>query len=138
MLRLAGAFVRHRSWGGMDERLETRRKAALHVASRRRRVIELRRRVVWFSITLFVVAWGLVFGQMATGNDPVLQSSQAQASRQSAPAQQSPPDPQPPPTQVVVDPVTGQAFEVPAGSAADPAPATAPAPDPAPVITSQS
>ena len=110
---------------GMDERFETRRKAMQHLAARRRRVVDLRRRVVWFSVALFVVAWALVFGQMATGNDPVLQSSQAHASRQSAPGQQPPPDPQPPPTQVVVDPVTGQAYEVPAG-AANPAPARRP------------
>jgi hypothetical protein len=122
----------------MDERIDTRRKAMLHLAARRRRVTGLRRRVVWFSVAVFIVAWALVFGQMATGNDPVLKSSQAQASRQSAPAQQAPAEPQPQPTQVVVDPVTGQAYEVPAGSATIPTPDPAPAPDPAPVITSQS
>jgi hypothetical protein len=122
----------------MDERLDTRRKAMRHLAARRRRVTDLRQRVVGFSVALFVAAWALVFGQMATGNDPVLGSSQAQASRPGVPAQHAPPDPQPPPTQVVVDPVTGQAFEVPADPATNPTPDPAPAPDPAPVITSQS
>jgi hypothetical protein len=124
----------------MDERLAARRGAKQRIATRRRRATEHRRKVIGFSIALFAVAWALVFGQMATGNDPVLGSSQTtSASRQDANAQQAPPDPEPQPTQVVVDPVTGQAFEVPAGEAANPAaPAPAPAPDPAPVITSQS
>lgn len=49
-----------------------RRDAQRRLSARRRRTGELRTRVVVLTLGGFVLLWGLVFTQMATGNDPVL------------------------------------------------------------------
>jgi hypothetical protein len=54
------------------EKRELKRKAWMRLAAQRRRAGVLRGRVVVMSLICFVVLWGVVFAQMATGNDPVL------------------------------------------------------------------
>jgi hypothetical protein len=54
------------------EKRELKRKAWLRLAAQKRRAGILRGRVVVMSVICFVVLWGVVFAQMATGNDPVL------------------------------------------------------------------
>jgi non-ribosomal peptide synthetase component E (peptide arylation enzyme) len=54
------------------QKRELKRKAWMRLAAQRRRAGLLRGRVVVISLICFVVLWGVVFAQMATGNDPVL------------------------------------------------------------------
>jgi non-ribosomal peptide synthetase component E (peptide arylation enzyme) len=54
------------------EKRELKRKAWIRLAAQRRRAGMLRGRVVVISLICFVALWGVVFAQMATGNDPVL------------------------------------------------------------------
>jgi hypothetical protein len=54
------------------EKRELKRKAWLRLVAQRRRAGLLRGRVVAISLICFAVLWGIVFAQMATGNDPVL------------------------------------------------------------------
>ncbi|HEX4751739.1 MAG TPA: hypothetical protein VH268_02485 [Solirubrobacterales bacterium] len=54
------------------EKRELKRKAWMRLAAQRHRAGLLRGRVVAISLICFVVLWGIVFTQMATGNDPVL------------------------------------------------------------------
>jgi hypothetical protein len=54
------------------QKRELKRKAWMRLAAQRRRAGVLRGRVVAISLICFVVLWGVVFAQMATGNDPVL------------------------------------------------------------------
>ena len=54
------------------EKRELKRKAWMRLAAQRRRAGMLRGRVVVISLICFVALWGVVFAQMATGNDPVL------------------------------------------------------------------
>jgi hypothetical protein len=54
------------------EKRELKRKAWMRIAAQRRRAGLLRGRVVAISLVCFVVLWGVVFTQMATGNDPAL------------------------------------------------------------------
>jgi hypothetical protein len=56
------------------ERSHQRREARRRLWARRRRIGLLRSRVVAVSLIGFVLLWGVVFTQMATGNDPVLGS----------------------------------------------------------------
>jgi hypothetical protein len=51
---------------------ELKRQAWMRLAAQKRRAGLLRGRVVAISLICFVVLWGIVFAQMATGNDPVL------------------------------------------------------------------
>lgn len=51
---------------------ELKRQAWMRLAAQRHRAGQLRGRVVVVSLICFVVLWGVVFAQMATGNDPVL------------------------------------------------------------------
>jgi non-ribosomal peptide synthetase component E (peptide arylation enzyme) len=51
---------------------ELKRQAWMRLAAQRRRAGLLRGRVVVVSLICFAVLWGIVFVQMATGNDPVL------------------------------------------------------------------
>ena len=57
------------------ERQERQREAQHRLRAQRQRVGQLRNRVVAISLIAFVVLWGVVFAQMATGNDPVLGAS---------------------------------------------------------------
>jgi hypothetical protein len=54
------------------EKMERKRAARRRLRAQRQRVARLRSRVVAISLIAFVVLWGVVFAQMATGNDPVL------------------------------------------------------------------
>jgi hypothetical protein len=51
---------------------ELKRQAWMRLAAQRRRAARLRGRVVAISLICFALLWGVVFAQMATGNDPVL------------------------------------------------------------------
>jgi hypothetical protein len=55
-----------------NQKRELKRQAWMRLAAQRRRAGQLRGRVVAISLICFVVLWGVVFAQMATGNDPVL------------------------------------------------------------------
>jgi cytoskeletal protein RodZ len=66
------------------EKQERKREAFRRLRAQRRRAGELRGRVVAISLISFVVLWGVVFAQMATGNDPVLGNKQAMASAPTA------------------------------------------------------
>ncbi|HVW45536.1 MAG TPA: hypothetical protein VHA76_00665 [Solirubrobacterales bacterium] len=61
------------------EKRELKRKAWMRLAAQRRRAGLLRGRVVVISLLCFAVLWGIVFVQMATGNDPVLSTKKATA-----------------------------------------------------------
>ncbi len=54
------------------EKDERRRLAQDRLLGQRRRANQLRVRVVVCSLAAFALLWGVVFAQMATGNDPVL------------------------------------------------------------------
>ena len=54
------------------EKRELKRRAWAKLAARKRRAGLLRGRVVIASLICFALLWGIVFAQMATGNDPVL------------------------------------------------------------------
>ncbi len=54
------------------ERHERMQDARRRLQAQRRRAGRLRGRVVAISLIGFVLLWGVVFAQMATGNDPVL------------------------------------------------------------------
>jgi hypothetical protein len=57
------------------QRFERKGEAQRRQRAQRRRTGLLRSRVVALSLISFVFLWGVVFAQMATGNDPVLGSS---------------------------------------------------------------
>lgn len=61
------------------EKQERKREARRRLRAQRHRAGQLRGRVVAISLIGFVLLWGVVFAQMATGNDPVLGSKQATA-----------------------------------------------------------
>src|SRR3954452_19168214 len=58
------------------ERRELKRQAWMRLAAQKRRAGLLRGRVVVISLFCFAVLWGIVFVQMATGNDPVLSAKE--------------------------------------------------------------
>lgn len=58
------------------EKRELKRKAWMRLTAQRRRAGMLRGRVVAISLICFLALWGVVFTQMATGNDPVLGGKQ--------------------------------------------------------------
>jgi hypothetical protein len=120
----------------LSETMERQRAARLRLHSQRRRVGHLRNRVVAISLIVFVVIWGVVFAQMATGNDPVLGNSSSAVTNTTAASvarkaiETSAPEeleselvePQP----VAEEPAEEELIEV------------EPEPEPAPVTTSQS
>jgi cytoskeletal protein RodZ len=59
------------------EKRELKRRAWMRLAAQRHRAGLLRGRVVVLSLICFAVLWGIVFVQMATGNDPVLSAKEA-------------------------------------------------------------
>jgi non-ribosomal peptide synthetase component E (peptide arylation enzyme) len=65
------------------EKRELKRKAWMRLAAQKRRAGILRGRVVVVSLICFVVLWGIVFAQMATGNDPVLSGKEKAAATRS-------------------------------------------------------
>jgi hypothetical protein len=54
------------------EKRELKRQAWMRLSAQKRRAGLLRGRVVAISLVCFALLWGIVFVQMATGNDPVL------------------------------------------------------------------
>ena len=70
----------------MDDmrKLEAKSLARAKSQSRRRRVAIIRGRTIRGSLALFVVLWGIVFVQLASGNDPAL-SGKARAGKSPAP-----------------------------------------------------
>ncbi len=58
------------------QKRELKRQAWLRLAAQKRRAGLLRGRVVALSLICFIVLWGVVFAQMATGNDPVLSAKE--------------------------------------------------------------
>lgn len=58
------------------EKLERKREAQRRLQAQRQRAGLLRGRVVAISLIAFVLLWGIVFAQMATGNDPVLSAKE--------------------------------------------------------------
>ena len=71
------------------EKRELRRKAWMRLAAQKRRAGILRGRVVVVSLICFAILWGVVFAQMATGNDPVLGGKEKAAARTVATAKQA-------------------------------------------------
>jgi hypothetical protein len=61
------------------EKRELKRQAWLRLGAQRRRAGQLRGRVVALSLICFATLWGIVFAQMATGNDPVLSGKEKAA-----------------------------------------------------------
>jgi cytoskeletal protein RodZ len=57
------------------EKIERKRQTRHRLRAQRERAGRLRARVVAISLICFVLLWGVVFVQMATGNDPVLGDS---------------------------------------------------------------
>jgi hypothetical protein len=58
------------------QKRELKRQAWMRLAAQRRRAGLLRGRVVAISLICFALLWGIVFAQMATGNDPVLSAKE--------------------------------------------------------------
>lgn len=63
------------------EKQERQREARQRLSAHRRRAGELRGRVVAISLICFALLWGIVFVQMATGNDPVLSAKRSASGR---------------------------------------------------------
>ncbi len=63
---------------------EKKRSAQRRLRAQRAKAGELRGRVVAISLICFVFLWGIVFVQMATGNDPVLGDSSSTITKASA------------------------------------------------------
>lgn len=61
------------------QKRELKRQAWMRLAAQRRRAGRLRGRVVAISLVCFALLWGVVFVQMATGNDPVLSAKKTSA-----------------------------------------------------------
>jgi hypothetical protein len=57
------------------EKIERKRQARHRIRAQRQRAGRLRNRVIAISLICFALLWGVVFVQMATGNDPVLGDS---------------------------------------------------------------
>jgi hypothetical protein len=57
------------------EKIERKRQARHRIRAQRERAGRLKARVVAISLICFALLWGVVFVQMATGNDPVLGDS---------------------------------------------------------------
>jgi len=57
------------------EKIERKRQARHRIRAQRERAGRLKTRVVAISLICFALLWGVVFVQMATGNDPVLGDS---------------------------------------------------------------
>jgi cytoskeletal protein RodZ len=61
------------------EKIERKRQARHRIRAQRERAGRLKARVVAISLICFALLWGVVFVQMATGNDPVLGNSSSTA-----------------------------------------------------------
>ncbi len=61
------------------EKIERKRQARGRIRAQRERARKLRARVIAISLICLALLWGVVFVQMATGNDPVLGDSSSTA-----------------------------------------------------------
>jgi hypothetical protein len=117
------------------EKVARRREARRRMRAHQRRSGQLRGRVVAASLLCFTLLWGVVFVQMATGNDPVLgrgTSGGATASKRSPP-------PEPPETEIGTEPEPAPEAEyVELEPAPEPEYVEPEYVEPEPVITSQS
>lgn len=59
------------------EKIQRKQQARHRIRAQRERAGRLKTRVVAISLICFALLWGVVFVQMATGNDPVLGDSSA-------------------------------------------------------------
>jgi hypothetical protein len=134
----------------MDElrRLEGKSLARAKLRAKRRRVRMIRVRTSVGAIAIFAVAWAIVFGQLVTGNDPVLNAAGRGGSKAVAavhrrakaatpePARQTEVEAEPAPEEI-----EPEAESPPEEIEVEAAPAeieSEPEPEPAPVITSES
>lgn len=62
----------HRRMDDDLHRLEAKGLARAKIRSQRLRVARIRRHTLRGSVALFLVFWGVIFGQLVTGNDPAL------------------------------------------------------------------
>ena len=69
------------------QKRELKRQAWMRLAAQKRRAGLLRGRVVALSLVCFALLWGIVFVQMATGNDPVLSAKKSNTGRTTASVQ---------------------------------------------------
>jgi hypothetical protein len=63
------------------EKMQRKQQARHRIRAQRERAGRLKTRVVAISLICFALLWGVVFVQMATGNDPVLGDSSATIAR---------------------------------------------------------
>ncbi len=137
------------------EEMERRRAAKSRQRAQQERIGRLRGRVISVSLITFALLWGIVFVQMATGNDPVLNSASRTAAAAARRATKAPrnhtasdqieAEPQETEVEVVEPEVAEPEFEETAPEAVEPEfeevvpeEVEAVEPEPAPVITSQS
>jgi cytoskeletal protein RodZ len=66
------------------EKIERKRQARHRIRAQRQRAGRLRSRVIAISLICFALLWGVVFVQMATGNDPVLGDSSSTVAKGSS------------------------------------------------------
>lgn len=130
----------------MDEftRLEAKGLARAKLRARRRRVKTIRARAFVASVALFGVAWAIVFGQLVTGNDPVLgRTARSSANPVAATQRRDRPEAEAAaPPEVEVEPAPEAEpeaeFEPEVEAAAEFEEEVEPEPEPEPVITSSS
>lgn len=123
------------------QRFERRGEAQRRRRAQRHRVGLLRSRVVALSLIGFVFLWGVVFVQMATGNDPVLGSGRGARAAAGAAASEATGSTEPKeaePEEAEPESAEPQSVE-PQSAEPEPEPEYEYVePEPAPVITSQS
>jgi outer membrane biosynthesis protein TonB len=143
----------------MDDlrRLEAKGIARAKIRSKRRRVSVIRSRTIRGSLALFAIAWVIVFGQLVTGNDPVLghgypttrKSLASRGHRSSASSTPSQPEEEeesaaaavpvePEPEPEFEEPVPEVEVEAAPEPEFEAEPEAAPEPEPEPVVTSAS
>jgi hypothetical protein len=66
------------------EKIERKRQARHRARAQRERAGRLKTRVVAISLICFALLWGVVFVQMATGNDPVLGDPSSTVAKESS------------------------------------------------------
>jgi hypothetical protein len=112
----------------MDDlhRLEAKGLARAKLRSRRRRVSTIRSRTIRGALAVFAVAWAIVFGQLAAGNDPAL--SRTHSTGKPAASEPAPEVEAAPESEVALEPESELEVE----------PEVEVEPEPAPVITSSS
>ncbi|HEY2716906.1 MAG TPA: hypothetical protein VGI73_11875 [Solirubrobacterales bacterium] len=116
------------------ERQERIRAANRRRVAQRNRAGRLRGRVIAASLICFALLWGVVFVQMATGNDPVLSEKPAAAGRRTKPGRAAarPAQGQAAEGEVEAEPESGLEIEPQAEVAPEPEPEFEPEPEPIP------